>query len=59
MAQFKVVITVAVQQPNGTPVTDEQTSVTAEAEVLKRLPLGMMAQETFNELLRQLGQTEA
>ena len=59
MAQFKIVIAVSVQQPNGTPITDEQTSVIAEEEVLKRLPLGMMAQETFNELLRQLGQATA
>jgi len=55
MARYTVEIKVTIRQPDGTIVKEETTSATAEEGVLLRLPFGQMAQETVNEIMRQLG----
>ena len=54
MAQFTVAVTIKIKTPAGVVVGERETAVTAEQEVLQRLPMGMLAQETFNELLTTL-----
>jgi len=55
MPAFTVVVTVAVyNQEDETPILKEEAAVHAERAVLERMPIGLMAQEAFNEILREV-----
>jgi len=54
MAQFKVEIRVTIRKADDTIIAEETSTTQAPREVLVRMPFGQIAQETFNELERQI-----